>query len=130
VTSSAGRLHPTVADFVGYWKITAMEQWDIEYIDLIVPGFIEFEREGEHLMGQFQFGAVGGWLDCRVTEIEGEPRVEWSWEGHNDRDPACGRGWATIRDSRLLGHLFIHSSDDSTFEAVRKRRPRRARRPQ
>jgi hypothetical protein len=125
-----GRSRTTINDFLGYWKITAMEQWDIEYIDLVVRGFLEFEYEDEHLMGQFQFGAVAGWLDCRPRQIEGASYIEWSWEGHNDSDPACGRGWVTLRDSRLAGHLFIHASDDSTFEAVRQRRPRRGGRPQ
>jgi len=105
-----------------------MEQWDIEYIDLVVPGFIEFEYEDEHLMGQFQFGTVAGWLDCRLREVEDDYYLEWSWEGHNDSDPGCGRGWATIRDKRLVGRLFIHAGDDSTFEADKQLRPRRSRR--
>ena len=33
------------ADLVGYWKITKMEIWDQAYIELVVPGFIEFEME-------------------------------------------------------------------------------------
>lgn len=50
----------TNAALIGYWKITKMEVWDAAYIDLVVPGFIEFEMEGDHLMGQFQFGTVRG----------------------------------------------------------------------
>ena len=127
--SSDRRSRTTIHDFIGYWKITEMEQWSIEYIDLIVPGFIEFERQGEQLVGQFQFGAVAGWLDCRSRKVEGDSCIEWSWEGHNDRDPACGRGFATLRNNALAGHLFIHAGDDSAFEALKELRPRRNRGP-
>src|SRR6266481_2353229 len=74
-------------DLLGFWKITKMDVWDQAYVDLVVPGFIEFEMEDDHLMGQFQFGTVVGWLDCRLRHIGDDSHVEWSWEGHNDSDP-------------------------------------------
>jgi len=58
-------------DLIGYWKITKMDVWGQAYVDLVVPGFIEFEMEDVHLMGQFQFGTVVGWLDCRLSDIGG-----------------------------------------------------------
>lgn len=122
----------TEADLVGYWKITKMETWGQAYVDLVVPGFIEFEMEDGHLMGQFQFGTVTGWLDCRLRDIDGDSYVEWSWEGHSDSDPGCGRGWAHLVDAKLFGHIYIHCSDDSAFEAEKRQRPtkgRRGRRP-
>ena len=109
--------------FIGYWKITRMDEWDSAYIDLVVPGFFEFEREDGRLMGSFQFGTVAGWLDCRIRSAGGESYVEWSWEGHSDTDPACGRGWARVEGERLVGRLFIHASDDSAFEASRQNPP-------
>ncbi len=93
--------------FVGYWRITEMEVWDAEYLDLIVPAFIEFDREQ---MGQFQFGTVRGWLDCRFSERDGAPVVDFSWEGENDNDPGCGRGWGALRGDRSKG--------DCTFTAA------------
>jgi hypothetical protein len=110
-------------DLLGYWKITKMDVWDQAYVDLVVPGFIEFEMEDDHLMGQFQFGTVVGWLDCRLRHIGDDSHVEWSWEGHNDSDPGCGRGWASLEHGRLVGHLYIHCGDDSAFEAERRARP-------
>ena len=86
------------AAFLGYWKITKMEVWGQKYVDLIVPGFIEFALEDERLAGSFQFGAVVGWLDCRLHAVDGSTSVEWSWEGQNDADPASGKGWATLVD--------------------------------
>src|SRR3989304_2843334 len=101
--------------FVGYWRITEMEVWDREYLDLVVPAFIEFDSQQ---MGQFQFGTVRGWLDCRFGEREGVPSVEFSWEGQNDMDDGCGRGWAVLRDGQLEGRLYIHCGDDSWFRAT------------
>jgi hypothetical protein len=35
-------------------------------------------------------------------------------------DVACGRGWATVRGEELVGHIYIHQSDDSSFAAVKE----------
>jgi hypothetical protein len=75
------------------------------------------------LMGQFQFGTVVGWLDCRWRDIAGASHVEWSWEGRHDSDPGCGRGWAHLEHGKLIGRLYIHCNDDSAFEAERQERP-------
>ena len=115
-------------DLIGYWKITKMEVWGQAYVDLVVPGFIEFEMEDDHLMGQFQFGTVVGWLDCRLRDADGVSYVEWSWEGRNDSDPSCGRGWARLEAGKLTGRLYIHCSDDSAFEAELQERPENGRR--
>jgi hypothetical protein len=118
-------------DLVGYWKITKMEVWDQTYVDLVVPGFLQFEMEDDHLLGQFQFGTVVGWLDCQLRDTGSESYVEWSWEGQNDSDPGCGRGWAHLTDGKLVGRLYVHCSDDSAFEAERREgsvKPNRRRR--
>lgn len=95
-----------------------MELWDRDYIDLVVPGHITFERDGN---GSFQFGTVRGWLDCRIERTGEDERIEFSWDGYSDTDPACGRGWGIIRDNELHGRLYIHASDDCSFRAQRKR---------
>ncbi len=111
------------AAFIGYWKIAWIEEWAQDYVDLVVPGFIEFKHEDDHLMGTFQFGTVSGWLDCRLRDNTGVTFIEWSWEGQNDTDPGCGRGWATLANGELVGRIFIHCGDDSAFKATRQRRP-------
>jgi hypothetical protein len=111
------------AAFVGYWKMIWMETWAQKYVDLVVPGFIEFVIEEERLMGSFQFGTVVGWLDCRLREIDGVTSVEWSWDGRSDTDPASGRGFAKIVDGELVGHIFIHAADESAFKAERRSGP-------
>ena len=111
-------------DFVGYWKITDMEVWAPKYIDIVVPGFIEFNYEDDLLTGKFQFGTVSGELDCALRDVDGITCVEWSWEGQNDTSTALGRGWARLVDGELTGRIFIHGGDNSAFRARRKREPR------
>lgn len=112
-----------VLDFVGYWKITDMEVWSRKYIDIVVPGFIEFTYEDDLFTGTFQFGTISGELDCRLRDIEGVTFVEWSWEGQNDTSPASGRGWARLVEGDLTGRIFIHGGDNSAVRAKRKRQP-------
>ena len=49
---------------VGRWLIEAMDQWDRDYIDEEVRGYIEFD---ERSSGQFQFGYVQGQIDYRLA---------------------------------------------------------------
>jgi hypothetical protein len=115
--------------FHGSWRIVHMDEWDEEYVDLVEPAHITIDKHGQ---GEFLFGALKGWLDCRFTERDGLPFVEFSWEGLSEGDSLCGRGWASLQsDGNLEGHLFIHLSDDSAFVAKPKSpvkpRPRPAR---
>jgi hypothetical protein len=105
-------------NFRGSWRIVHMDTWDNDYPDLIEPAFIAFDKGGQ---GEFVFGAVKGWLDCRYGERNGRPVVEFSWEGVSEGDQICGRGWATqSSDGKLEGHLYIHNSDDSPFKAEKQ----------
>jgi hypothetical protein len=100
----------------GRWRIVAMELWDADAIDLVGPGFIEFDGR----YGRFGFIAVEGQLDCRETVRDGGLCVEFTWEGADDCDPATGHGWAVLTDADTLdGRIFFHLGDDSGFQAVR-----------
>ena len=100
--------------FLGKWRIVEMEQWDRDYIDLVVPGYIKFERDGT---GSFQFGVVEGGLDFRIEVIGGAESIEFLWFWNSEIDEACGRGWAMLQGQMLNGRIFIHGSDDSAFRA-------------
>jgi len=50
---------------VGRWRITWMETWDQDFVDLIEPGHFRFDDNG---LGYFIFGAVEGQLDYRLSE--------------------------------------------------------------
>ena len=102
--------------FAGRWRITSMEQWDQDFIDEEEEGYFEFDDKGG---GEFHFGYVHGSMDCRLTTREGEPAVEWTWDGNDEMDPAQGRGWAVVRGDELHGKTFFHQGDDSGFVAKR-----------
>jgi hypothetical protein len=107
----------TMEDVAGRWRITSMELWDTDAIDLVQPAFIEFDR---NRTGQFGFIAVEGWMDCRETTRGGRPCVEFTWEGIDESDQVTGRGWAApAKDGTLHGRIFFHLGDDSGFHAVR-----------
>jgi hypothetical protein len=107
--------------FTGRWRIISMSAWDDEFIDEEEEGYFEFTDKG---WGEFQFGYVHGQMDCRLTTKNGEPTVEWTWDGNAEMDAAQGRGWAVIRDGELHGMIFFHGGEDSEFVAKRKRQPR------
>lgn len=101
----------------GRWRITDMDLWDQEAIDLVGTAFIQFSA-GQS--GQFRFIAVEGWMDCRHQRREGRPFVEFTWDGSDDCDRASGRGWAALEDDGSMnGRIFFHLGDDSGFTAVR-----------
>jgi hypothetical protein len=100
--------------FEGRWHIVSMTEWDKDYINAEAQAFIEFEEQGS---GSFQFGYVRGEMDCRLTTRDGEPAIEWTWEGNDENDPAQGRGWAVVKGDELHGMIFFHEADDSGFVA-------------
>ena len=74
---------------LGGWRITEMELWDTDFIDMLEPAYITFEATGS---GEFVFGAVRGDLDCRY----GPDGVRFTWEGSDEMDPAFGAGSAKL----------------------------------
>ena len=40
---------------IGKWRITSMSEWDNDFIDAEVPGYIKFANDW---IGDFQFGYV------------------------------------------------------------------------
>jgi hypothetical protein len=104
------------SQYIGTWRIIEMEQWDKAYIDLVVPGYISFREDN---LGEFQFGAVHGYLDYRLEPYQDAERLEFSWEGEDEMDPVSGRGWALIKEGQLQGRVYFHEGDDSGFVAAR-----------
>ena len=105
--------------FVGRWRIVSMTEWDEDYLDEEVQAFIEFDEKGG---GSFQFGYVSGGIDYREVERDGNPGVEFTWDGNDEMDPAQGRGWVVLDGDEIAGRIFFHRGDDSAFRAVRKGR--------
>jgi hypothetical protein len=105
-----------VSPFVGRWHIESITEWDEEFINAEVRGFIAFDAQGG---GEFLFGYVHGEMDCHLTTRDGGPAVEWTWEGNDEMDPHQGRGWAVLKGDELNGMIFFHQGDDSGFVAKR-----------
>jgi len=102
--------------FVGKWRIVDMEEWDQDFIDADVKGFITFSKRGT---GEFQFGYVHGYMDYRPSELRKADTIEFSWEGNDEADPAFGRGYATLHNDGLEGRIYFHEGEDSGFKAIR-----------
>ena len=99
--------------FLGKWKIISMEMWDRDYIDLVEPGFISFEKGGQ---GEFVFGVVTGWMSYSY----GQSTANFTWEGSDEGDEVRGEGWAEFEDDKsdiLTGSIEFHSGDKSEFTA-------------
>src|SRR5271169_6167084 len=111
--------------FIGRWRIVSMSAWDDEYLDEEVEAYIEFDKRG---WGRFHFGNVQGQMDCRQTTRDGEPALEWSWDGSAEMDAAQGRGWAVLKGNALHGMIFFHGGDDSEFVARKEKAQKRPRR--
>jgi hypothetical protein len=102
--------------FQGRWRIAEMDLWDQDAVDLVEPGSITFKGQD----GEMRFIAVRAWLDVRYGTRNGGPIAEFSWEGVDEGDQRCGRGWAILGTAgRLVGHIFFHKGDDSGFVCER-----------
>jgi hypothetical protein len=104
--------------FLGRWHIISMSGWDESYFNEEIQAFIEFKKD---TLGEFQFGYVRGDIDYREGLRDGEPAVEWTWEGMDGADttPLTGRGWMVLRGDELHGMILTHRGDESEFEAKR-----------
>ena len=103
--------------FVGRWRIVEMDVWDKQFLDLVEEAHLTFRGTAD---GEIAFGALKGFLDVRYGSRDGSACAEFSWEGHDENDPACGRGWVVIGTAgRLVGHFYIHNGDDLGFVCER-----------
>jgi len=51
------------SQFIGRWQITSMTEWDQDFVDEDVPGYINFVKDR---LGDCQFGYVR----CDIVEME------------------------------------------------------------
>lgn len=100
--------------YIGKWRITHMEQWDQDYVDLVTTGHVTIRKNGT---GGFQFGVVQGEMDCRMELAGSDQLLAFTWDGSDEFDPVSGRGWVKVNGKEMQGHLFIHLGDDSAFTA-------------
>lgn len=104
--------------YLGTWKITEMEQWDKDYIDLVVPGHITVDKTGQ---GSMQFGVVDCDLDFRVEHVGDMEFLQFSFIGEDEGDTVVGRGWAILAGDKLQGKIVFHFGDESGFVASKQK---------
>jgi hypothetical protein len=107
--------------FRGRWHIVSMDKWDEDHICADGQGYLEFHIGGR---GSLHFGYVHSQTDYRLTERNGQPAVEFTFEGNNDMAPTMGRGWGALDSGVLKGVVFFHQGEESAFAAHRVRRKR------
>ena len=99
--------------FSGTWRITEMEIWDQEFIDLVVPGHFTFDGFGK---GFFQFGAIEGQMIYGVGSD-----LDFKWNGTDEMDEISGHGWCELVDKNMIsGEIYFDNEEESTFKAQRK----------
>jgi hypothetical protein len=102
--------------FTGRWRITEMELWTSDDLDLLGPAHLTLARDGG---GTMRFIAVDVGLDYRVVQRDGQPAIEFTFDGIDEHDRVSGRGWAEVTGDELHGRIFFHQGDDSAFTARR-----------
>jgi hypothetical protein len=92
----------------GKWRISSMTEWDQDFVDAEVPGYISF-------------GYVHCGIDWRETVRDETPVAEFSFVGMDEMTPTSGRGWAALSDGQLNGMFYFHHGDESGFTATKLR---------
>jgi len=95
----------------GIYEIVEMELWDKDAIDLVEPGYINIKGK----KGKLHFICVVGQMEIQKSD----DKYMFTWEGNNECDPASGYGDFTSSGDTLIGRIYIHDSDDSSFFAVK-----------
>ena len=105
------------ADISGRWRIIAMDLWDREAVEMDGPAYVDLRRDGT---GVLHFVAVDAELDCEPSTRDGRPVVDFTFEGVDDGENRCGRGWLRLAGpDELEGYLWFHLGDKSGFRATR-----------
>ena len=99
-------------EILGRWRITEIEGWDADYVDMVTPGYFQFDRTG----GQAEFGAMHLSLDCWF----GQAGAHFNFQGSDEGTEVSGDGDAELDDDGTLqGEIRFHNGDDMPFIARR-----------
>jgi hypothetical protein len=105
---------PAECEILGRWRIVEADQWDREYLDLVEPAFIRFDRDG---YGELAFGVVTAGLDLQYARTV----VFFTFEGSDEGDEVSGSGSAELtQDGALEIELSFHNGDDAVLKAKRE----------
>jgi hypothetical protein len=104
-----------MSKFTGTWHITEMENWDEDYFNMEVQAHVTIDERNN---GDFQFGLVSGGLSGEIVKNKTSEIFEFTWDGSDECDEACGSGWLKLKNKTTLeGKIKIHNGDSSVFSA-------------
>ena len=99
---------------IGRWRIVEADQWDRDYLDLIEPAYITFEKDSA---GEFAFDVVNARLDVEY----GQSVVFFTWIGFDEGDEVTGSGSAELQDDGTIEiELSFHNGDEAILNARRE----------
>jgi hypothetical protein len=105
---------PAECEVIGRWRIVEADQWDREYLDLVEPAFIRFDRDGH---GELAFGVVTASLHLDYAHTV----VFFTFDGSDEGDEVSGDGSAELtEDGALEIELSFHNGDDAVLKAERE----------
>jgi hypothetical protein len=96
---------------IGKWRLVEADLWDIDYLDMSGPAFVEFKPDET---GEIRFGCVTADMDCSYSPTT----ATFTWQGHDEMDEADGDGFAELNDDGSLNVEFsFRHGDDAVFRA-------------
>ena len=103
-------------DFIGKYRITEMEMWDKNYIDMEVPGYIELHKNGT---ADFQFGLVSG--GGQYSYSKDGKYIDFRWEGNDECDEVSGEFELEINGNKITGTAIFDNGDESELTAIKEK---------
>jgi hypothetical protein len=98
---------------IGKWRIVKADLWDRDYLDLVEPAYITFDKDGR---GEFAFGA----LDATMELEYARRTIFFTWAGFDEGDEITGTGSADLDDDGTIEiELSFHNGDDAVLKARR-----------
>jgi hypothetical protein len=105
---------PGDCQIIGRWRIIGADLWDRDYLDLVEPAFIRFDRAGH---GELAFGVVNAGLDLEYARTI----VFFTFTGFDEGDEVSGSGSAELGDDGTLEiEISFHLGDDAVLKAIRE----------
>lgn len=103
--------------FAGTWRITHMDMWDQDAVDLLGPASSSSTRI--EAVACASSPSRPTWTAATVRR-RGKPFVEFSFSGQSEHDPISGRGCAAVKGDAMEGTIYLHLADQSEFTAERQ----------
>ncbi len=104
---------PADCGLIGRWRIVRADLWDEDYLDLVGPAHVIFDRD---FRGEFAFGAIEATMDLEYART----MISFKWEGFDEGDRVSGTGSAKLmEDGSLRIELSFFDGDDAVLKARR-----------